>query len=395
MRTRRFVIWPMISGGTIMLALLLAGAALSSLFSPQLQADSTKPPVQHVAITRSTQPTYSFDAGIDGEIFPALANYASLQRPKERQIGTFIVTITNSTANALSARISVEVPGWSDIEIQSVSVGAGEVSKFLFAPTFLPRLYANREIAAATASLNVTDSIGRPLDSQTIPIRLRSTEDMYWGHNFQFAPFIASWVTPHDPHVEAILSRAKEFMPGRRLPGYEPHKSADDQRETTLAQAKAIYRALQQNGIGYVKSSLTFGRNTNISERVRMPGESLTRSSANCIDGVVIYASLFENLGMDPEVVLVPGHAYFALREAQNSDTFLYLETAITGRAPFEAAVKAANTGMAKWTEKDITRIRITQARDAGIYPMPEPGHDPRHLPVEEAPVATSASTLR
>jgi hypothetical protein len=376
----------------ISLALLLLGGVLSSLVSPRLQADSNTSPVRHVPIEKGTQPTYEFTAGIDGEIFPALANYASLQGPKDRQIGTFVVTVTNSSESVLSARISVEVPGWSDMELRNMSIGAGEVRKIFFAPTFLPRLYANREIAAATAVLRVSDSIGKSLYSETLPIHLRSTEDMYWGRNFQFAPFIASWVTPHDPRVESVLARAKEFMPGRRLPGYEHWKSPEEQRKSTYAQARAIYRALQQSGVSYVKSSLTFGHNLNVSERVRMPRESLTRNSANCIDGVVMYASLFENLGMDTEVVLVPGHAYVAVRDAQSSDTFLYIETAITGRSAFEAAVKAATNGMAKWPENQVTRIRISQAREAGIYPMPLPGRDPHQLPVEETPIATSAS---
>jgi hypothetical protein len=175
------------------------------------------------------------------------------------------------------------------------------------------------------------------------------------------------------------------------MPGYESWKSPYQQRTATFAQAKAIYQALQRSGVSYVKSSLTLGRNTDISERIRMPGQAIQRSSANCIDGVVMYASLFENLGMEPEVVLVPGHAYLAVREAQDSKSYLYIETAITGRAPFEAAVKAATAGVAKHAEKDVIRIRIAQAREAGIYPMPVPSGDSRHIPVEDAIAATAA----
>jgi hypothetical protein len=374
-----------------LLATLLIAGTLPQLGS-LLQADSNKAPVQHVAIDHSTQPTYDVEAGIDGEIFPAFANYASLQRPKERQFGTFTVTVTNSTESPLVQPISVQVPGWSDVELRNIVVGAGEKRTMFFAPTFLPRLYANREIAAATAIMRVTDRAGHTLHTETVPVRLRSTEDIYWGKDFKFAPFIASWVTPHDPQVEAVLSRAKEFMPGRRMPGYEGWKSPDQQRPATLAQAKAIYRALQQTGVSYVKSSLTFGRNTDVSERVRMPGQAILSNSANCIDGVVTYASLFENLGMDPEVVLVPGHAYVAVRDAIGSNSYISIETAITGRAPFEAAVKAATNGMAKFANKDIIRIRVSQAREAGIYPMPLPTGDSRHLPAEEASVAANAA---
>jgi hypothetical protein len=204
---------------------------------------------------------------------------------------------------------------------------------------------------------------------------------MYWGRDFKFAPFIASWVTPHDPLVEAVLSKAKEFMPGRRLPGYEEWKSADQQRIATMVQAKAIYRALQKTGVSYVKSSLTFGRNTNVSERVRLPGGSLQHLSANCIDGVVLYASLFENLGMDPVIILVPGHAYVAVRDAENSTSLIYLETAVTGRLPFETAIQIADKGVNKFAPSDVIRIPVSQARSAGIFPMPLPGDDVRHFP--------------
>lgn len=342
-------------------------------------ADS--PPPRHVKITPGIEPTYSVRAGIDGEIFPALANYVSLQRTDDRDFGTFTVTVTNSSNAALNARISLQVPGWSDVELQNISLGAGDVRQLLFAPVFLPRLYSNHEITAATAVVKVTDPSDRLLHAETVPVRLRSADDMYWGPGFKFAAFIASWVTPHDPEVEAVLTKAKEFMPGRRLPGYEDWKSPDQQRVMTGEEAKAIYRALQETGVSYVKSSLTFGENTTVSERVRLPGESLHQLSANCIDGVVMYASLFENLDMDPVVVLVPGHAYVGVRESEDSDSYLYIETAITGRAPFEASVKAATSGIAKIAPKDIIRIPISDARSAGIYPMPLPGQDRHHFP--------------
>jgi hypothetical protein len=270
--------------------------------------------------------------------------------------------------------VTVQVPGWSDQEIQFADLAAGEVKTLLFAPSFLPRFYDNHEIAAATAVVKVTDAGGREVFQNTVPVRLRAADDMFWGDKFKYASFIASWVTPHNVSVEAVLSKAKEFMPGRRMPGYETWKSTDEQARTTAMEAKAIYRALQQKGVSYVKSSSTFGTSANaaISERVRMPFESLRDSSANCIDGAVMFASLFENLGMDPVIVLVPGHAYVGVRIAENSDKYYYIETAIVGRnASFESAVNSANEGLSKWPSDKVMRIQIDDARRAGIYPMP------------------------
>ena len=220
------------------------------------------------------QPTYAVHVGLNGEIFPFLANYASFQHPQERKWGTISVTITNTGDAMLSNRIAVQILGWSDQEIQLAELKPGQVRTLLFAPSFLPRFYQNHEIAAATAAVEITDAGRHTEFSTTVPVRLRAAGDMYWGSTFKYAPFIASWVTPHNPRVEAVLSRAKEFMPGRRLPGYQPSRDRGRQAKSTYQQVRAIYRALQETGISYVKSSMTFGAaaNTSSTERVRCHG---------------------------------------------------------------------------------------------------------------------------
>lgn len=318
------------------------------------------------------QATYHISAGLDGDIFPVFANYASLQSQDGRKWGTVAVTIQNPTDRALRNRIAVKIAGWSDDEIQTVDVPAGQSRTFKFAPSFLPRLYHNHEISAGSARVEVSDATGHSLYEGTVPVRLRSVDDMYWGANFKYAPFIASWVTPHAPEIEKILSIAKDKVPARRLPGYEDWKDAAGQEKSTETQARAIYAAVKEHGVSYVKSSMTLGAHEDVSQRIRMPRESFADNSANCIDGVVAFASLFENLGMDPEVVLVPGHAYVGVRMAQGVDKYLFIDVAQVARIDFEAAVRSADEGLAKYGPKEITRIPIDNARRAGIYPMPE-----------------------
>lgn len=346
-------------------------AAASTRFLPGPSAAFDQFSAADPARAARLEPAYSIQAGIDGEIFPVFANFASLQPRDRRTWGTIAVAIHNSSETALHHRVMVQVPGWSDPEVQIVEVAPGKSQTLLFAPAFLPRLFQNQELAAATVVMRVSDMTGRTVFEETHPVRLRSVDDLYWGKRFEFAPYIASWVTPHDPRVEAVLRRAKEFAPRRRLPGYEEWKDEEGQRQETEAQARAIYRAVQESGVSYVKSSLTFGQNTNVSERIRMPRESLRDGSANCIDGVVLYAALFENLGMEPAVVLVPGHAYVGVRLAQDSGQFLYFDTALTGRADFDAAVRAAQRGLENTPQSEINAIRLTDARRAGIFPLP------------------------
>jgi hypothetical protein len=316
-------------------------------------------------------PLYRVQVGLDDEVFPVFASYASMQKVSERQFGVVAVSVSNTTGESIQQRVRVEIPGWSDPEIQLVSMAPGAERTFFFAPSFLPRLYQSREITAATALISVTDDQGSDLYSTTTPVRLRSSEDMYWGEGFKFASFIASWVTPHSREVEMALSRARQYIPDRRLPGYEEWKNAREQEQETYREARAIFTALHSAGLSYVKSSLTLGGNQALSERVRMPSVSLLESSANCIDAVVLYASLFENLSMDVKVVIVPGHAYVGVRVAPGSPRFLMIDAALTGHASFEAAVASADRGLARRPTSQITQVLIPEARSSGIYPMP------------------------
>lgn len=321
--------------------------------------------------TGQPEPAYKIQAGMDGEIYPVFANYASLQKQAERNLGVLKVAVYNNSEQTLRQRISVRVMGWSDQEIQMVEVPAGATQTYLFAPTFLPRFYENHEIVAATAQVTVSEMNGNNVYEATIPVRIRSAEDIYWGEGFKYAPFIASWVTPHDLRLEAALAQAKSYTPDHRLPGYESWKNAEQQELETYREAKAIFMALKALGLSYVRSSDTLGGNKSLSERIRKPNISLAQTSANCIDAAVMYASLFENLGMDPTVVIVPGHAYAGVRVARGSHKFLFIDVALTGGVTFEAAVASAQRGLAKYDASDVTRVLIQQARDAGIYPMP------------------------
>jgi hypothetical protein len=326
---------------------------------------------ENLPVSPSQHALYSIQAGLNGELYPVFANYASLQKKNERRFGAVAVTVSNPTSTTLRQRITVQIAGWSDQEIQTAELAPGAAQTLMFAPSFLPRFYQNREIIAATANISVTDMAGRNVYETTAPVRLRSGEDIYWGQNFEYAAFIASWVTPHDGRVEALLAEAKEYNADHRLPGYEDWKNAAKQERETFREAKAIFTALQRSGLSYVKSSQTLGGHQSMSERVRMPRVSLETRSANCIDAAVMYASLFENLGMDAEVLIVPGHAYVGVRVAWQSPKFLLIDAALTGRSTFESAVASAKRGMARQKPSTVRQVRIPQARAAGIYPMP------------------------
>src|SRR5207302_3220873 len=108
-------------------SLLLAPCA----FAGDAGADrgDLRPPVP----IRQPLPAYKIQAGIDGEIYPVFANYASLQRQGDRTFGVVSVTLSNTSQEQMSRRISVKIPGWSDQEIQTVAIDPGVTRTVVFA----------------------------------------------------------------------------------------------------------------------------------------------------------------------------------------------------------------------------------------------------------------------
>ena len=60
-------------------------------------------------------------------------------------------------------------------------------------------------------------------------------------------------------------------------------------------------------------------------------------------------------------------------RTAPHSTRYLYIEAAMTGRIPFPAAIASAERGLSHYPLAEVHLIRIHDAREAGIYPLPLP----------------------
>jgi len=111
---------------------------------------------------------------------------------------------------------------------------------------------------------------------------------------------------------------------------------------------------------------------------------------ANCIDGAVLYASLFEAIGLEPVIVLVPGHAFVGVKTSPSSNKYYFLETTLTGRGyglkenlnrlakwlltgenDFDTAVRTAGEEFRYWnSKKKAIIIDIKRCREIGIYPF-------------------------
>jgi hypothetical protein len=133
-------------------------------------------------------------------------------------------------------------------------------------------------------------------------------------------------------------------------------------------QAKAIYNALKAKGITYSSTTISFPSG---SQKIRFPEDALSEESANCIDGTVLMASALEAIGIEPLIVLVPGHCFLGWRELSGNTVCEFLETTMIGTATFEDAL---NSGYKEYSDHlksgDAKIVDVKAARALGLTPL-------------------------
>jgi hypothetical protein len=311
------------------------------------------------------QINYKLDLPGRGEIFPAL----TAGRPADYW-PVAVLTISNASDRPVAQTVEAQIPGWSARAQHSLIVGPHSTQNLRISPELLPRAFANQEFRRATLEVRVSGPQDPEHYFQERPVFLHSAYDLYWGKSFSNAQFIARWVTPHDPAVLRLVAEARRYIRNGRMPGYggSDRLNVDPQ---VRAQATAIFQALKHSGVSYVTSIYTFGDFSSDAQRIRLPQETLTLDTANCIDVSVAFASAIENLGMDPAIVIVPGHAFAGVRLSPEAQDWLYLDLTVLPRGTLQQAQARAEHWLKKTPPSQVLMVDVAAARALRIYPIP------------------------
>ena len=311
------------------------------------------------------QINYKLDLPGRGEIFPALtAGRAADYWP------VAVLTISNASDRPVAQTVEAQIPGWSEPAQHSLIIGPHSTHNLQISPELLPQAFANQEFRRATLEVRVSSPQGPEHYFQERPVFLHSAYDLYWGKSFSNAQFIARWVTPHDPAVLRLVAEARRYVRNGRMPGYGGGNKVNVEPQVR-AQAAAIFQALRHSGVSYVTSIYTFGDFRSDAQRIRLPQETLTLDTANCIDVSVAFASAVENLGMDPAIVLVPGHALAGVRLGPEAQGWLYLDLTVLPRGTFQQALSRAEHWLKKTPPNQVLMVDVAAARALRIYPIP------------------------
>ncbi len=246
--------------------------------------------------------------------------------------------------------------------------------------------------AAITVTLTSTE--GNLFYSAAVPVKVLPKGQVFWRGVFSDSTLggkfdegtreriavVGTMTTPHDKdgYIDALLQKAAQLTESKSLSGYQQLKSnttLEQASQIVGIQAKAIYDALHNMGVNYTSVDSNFFV-SNSGQNVRYPAESLRAKTANCIDGALVFASAFEALGLDSDIVFVPGHAFVGVHLGPPGTSFhdntLFIETTVVATRDYTSANKIALDNY-KGKYKGVSlRIALSAVREGfGFLPFP------------------------
>jgi hypothetical protein len=289
------------------------------------------------------------------------------------QSDLFTIHYSSSSPNTLV--MSVSITGFSQVETHTVNATANSQS-IGFIPLVINQAFRQLTVDNNTwLHVRVTDTPGHVYYDNDSPLLLHSRWLMQWIAANRLK--IAAWVTPDDPAVMALVSKAESRLQSQPPPtppamiGYANRASTRAVRD----QVDAIFDAMRLNyQIQYSQASVPYtvpDDNSVALQKIKLPAEVLQQHSGMCIELTALLASAVEKIGLHAEIVIIPGHAFLGVAVTPNDSQFEYWDAV---QVNSNVAGDSANL----WTDNEykqnvkqiVDTIVISDARKQGVGPM-------------------------
>jgi hypothetical protein len=308
----------------------------------------------------------------------------------------------NDGAETLTSfQVRYRIPGYADWSAWAKYdfVYPGQTVVDRFRPALDPKV---REIRAATpVTVEVEYEYARGdgtvvRESASTPTKLLGFNDgVYtdvemgpdspWCELLKGMPWVlASFVSGDDP----VMREAADWA--RRAAGGVSPTDGDQEAKRFL---QAVYELMRRN-LDYEQAvgSLVDG----VPRQYLKYGRDVLRTrKGTCVNTSILFASVAEAAGLEPTIMVVPGHAFVGIKLPKSGQLF-FIETTgatATANAPFDRACKAAARRFQEAARSGLFMpINIPLMRGRGVTPtaLADAGPDPlrrwKIVPPEEVP---------
>lgn len=294
---------------------------------------------------------------VDVKLFARILPTAYYHLLNAQDFPFFRVTIDNTSPDGADASIitSALIEDHSDLARETTGVAKGERVDITLLPTLKHSILTTlTEMRKVTLQISVKQISPSALDieNKTASVQLMARNEALIAIRgedkrvLDLTKYLVAWVTPNHPEITRVLRIARDFHPEKRLNGYQDGDTIEETAASVRGQVRAIFMALKyKTGLAYASTTLQWEIQPNwITQKVHLPSECLGQGAlANCLDGVVLFASLLERISIEPLLVIVPGHAFVGWRVDRGVDRYEFLDTTLIGIGDFEQAQAEAH----------------------------------------------------
>lgn len=274
----------------------------------------------------------AFDSNFENTIYPSLIislnNFLSSQNVA---FDFFTVNITNPKPNTVF-KVILEESKFNNESVLTESLSE-KGKTFSFSPSISWKFDELKNASQpGNISLNFKYFIdNQEVDRKNLNLSYRSINECVWAINDSKGPkalpfMFAAYINEDHPLIDQFLGEVLQRNTINGFMGYQGDETS------VLGEVWSIWYHLQRKGVKY--SSITNTSNTLtkiISQYVRFFSEVYNTNQANCVDGTVFLASILKKLGIDPILVLEPGHMYLGFYAKKNKQSLWVLETTMIG----------------------------------------------------------------
>ena len=287
----------------------------------------------------------------------------------------FTVEYSSSTPTALFIHVAIDE--FSQTQSKSVNATATVQSE-----NFLPPLLQKGQVldtlthdVNTSLHVQVMDANNHPYYDTDVAFALHSRRLMQWTRENRL--LIAAWVTPSDLAIEQLIQKAQSYLQNQPAPvpvGMIGYKGASVQQ--VRDEVDALYDALRLSyHIKYVQESVPYSgtSDSNAVENIKLPKEILQQHSGMCIELTTLLAAAVESIGLHPEIVIVPGHAFLGVAATEDNMNMQYWDAVdLNNNVGADSANIATNTSYINYKTQHaiVDRILISDARASGVGPM-------------------------
>jgi hypothetical protein len=278
--------------------------------------------------------------------------------------------IDNTRQGCTDARVVIEatIQGFGEPSSLTLDVPASQSKDAVLLPTLrlgaVAKLTEEYKAVCHVVIKRLAQGAAHILYDESMPLSLQ-------GHNVAFiafrdeqgkpqnlADYLAVFVTPRTAKMcELVGIAGAVHHPHKTINGYQGARNIlidtrqtidlEDARRISRLQAQAFFLTLAKNAkLHYVNSAINLEREPgSLAQYVRLPDVSVSSPTGqcNCLDAAILFASLLENVGMEPFIALTNTHAFVGWRIWAGIDHYDFLETTMIPQGNFNRALEEGN----------------------------------------------------